>query len=86
MRKFWDAGENPPDGVMIHYYLKEAPAEITLSILEEDGRIIQNFSSNPPEADENTPEPRVPAEPGMNRFVWNMRYPPARRVPLSITG
>ena len=81
VRKFWDAGENPPDGVMIHYYLKEAPAEITLSILEEDGRIIQNFSSNPPEADENTPEPRVPAEPGMNRFVWNMRYPPARRVP-----
>ncbi len=21
------------------------------------------------------------AEPGMNRLVWNMRYPPARRVP-----
>ena len=57
MRKFWDAGENPPDGVLIHYYLKEAAAEITLSILDEDGRIIQSFSSNLPGADENTPEP-----------------------------
>ena len=26
VRKFWDAGENPPDGVMVHYYVKEAPA------------------------------------------------------------
>ena len=29
LRKFWDAGENPPDGVMVHYYLKEAPEEVT---------------------------------------------------------
>ena len=67
--------------MMVHYYLKEAPAEITLSILDEDGQTIRSFSSNPPVADENTPEPRAPAEPGMNRFVWNMRYPAARKVP-----
>ena len=81
VRKMWDAGENPLDGVMIHYYLKDAPEEITLSILDGDGSIIQSFSSNAPEAGADAPEPRAPAEFGMNRFVWNMRYPAARKVP-----
>ena len=36
MRKMLDAGENPPDGVMIHYHLREAPEEITLNILDGD--------------------------------------------------
>ena len=81
VRKVWDAGENPPDGVLVHYYLKEAPEEITLTILDEEGQIIRSFSSKAPEAAEDNPEPRAPAEPGMNRFVWNMRYPAARKVP-----
>ena len=100
VRKFWDAGENPPDGVMVHYYLKEACQEVTLNILDRDGELIRSFTSNPPEAEgsegyskgvapqvslrphgENTPEPRVSAEAGMNRFVWNMRYPAGREVP-----
>ncbi len=33
-----------------------------------------------PETDDRQPEPRVPAEVGLNRFVWNMRYPDARRL------
>ena len=81
LRKFWDAGENPPDGVMVHYYLKEAPEEATLSILDGDGELIRSFSSNLPEDEGDNPEPRPGAEPGMNRFVWNMRYPAARKVP-----
>ena len=81
VRKVWDAGENPPDGVMVHYYLKEAAEEVTLTILDEDGESIRSFSSNSPEAGGDDPEPRAPAEPGMNRFVWNMRYPAARKVP-----
>ena len=82
VRKFWDAGENPPDGVMVHYYLKEAPSEVTLSILDQNGELIRSFSSNAPEDDGETPEPRPgAAAPGMNRFVWNMRYPAARKVP-----
>ena len=81
MRKMWDAGENPPDGVMIHYHLREAPEEITLNILDGDGELIQSFSSKPPEAGADAGEPRPPGEAGMNRFVWNMRYPAARKVP-----
>ena len=85
MRKFWDAGENPPDGVLVHYHLKDAPEELSLSILDQNGETIQSFSSNPPEADGEATEPRAPAEAGMNRFVWNLRYPPARKVPRDKT-
>ena len=81
VRKFWDAGENPSDGVMIHYHLKETPAELTLTIRDKAGQTVQSFSSIPPEGGEDSPEPRPPAAPGMNRFVWNLRYPPARAVP-----
>ena len=81
VRKMWDAGENPPDGVMVHYYLKEVPEEVTITILDGDGQSIRSFSSNAPEAGEDNPEPRAPKEPGMNRFVWNMRYPAATKVP-----
>ena len=41
-----DAGENPPDGVIIHYWLKSAPAEdVTLSFLDADGAEIRSFTS-----------------------------------------
>ena len=81
VRKFWDAGENPPDGVMIHYHLQEAPDELTLTILDGAGETIQTYSSKPPESGEDAGEPRPPAQAGMNRFVWNLRYPPATKVP-----
>ena len=81
VRKMWDAGENPPDGVMIHYYLHETPEDITLTIQDANGETIQSFSSKSPEADADTGEARPPAEAGMNRFVWNLRYPSARKVP-----
>ncbi|MDE2937800.1 MAG: glycosyl hydrolase [Chloroflexota bacterium] len=81
VRKVWDAGENPPDGVIIHYYLKEASEEITITILDGDGGEIRSFSSNSPDAADENPEPRAPADGGMNRFVWNMRHPAATKVP-----
>ena len=81
VRKMWDAGENPPDGVMVHYYLKEAPEEVSIAIQDEAGDTIRTFSSKEPKAGEDSPEPRAPAKPGMNRLVWNMRYPEARKVP-----
>ena len=81
VRKVWDAGENPPDGVIINYYLKDAPDEVTITILDGDGQPIRTFSSNAPAAGDDNPEPRAPAESGMNRFVWNLRYPAATKVP-----
>src|SRR6185436_15979817 len=41
-----DAGENPPNGVTVHYWLKEAPGgDITLAFLDAGGRDIRSFTS-----------------------------------------
>src|SRR6266571_4813707 len=88
--KYLDAGQNPPNGVIVHYYLKEKPeGEIKLSFLDADGKEIKVFSSEEKKAEQTRQEeagagdkkkkdekkePRVPKEAGANRFVWNTRY------------
>ena len=47
-------GENPPAGVVVNYYLKEAPAtdqakDVKLEILTKDGKVIRTFQGKPPE-------------------------------------
>ena len=88
-------GQNPPYGVIVDYYLKAAPektAEVTLEILDSAGKSIRRFSSGAkarPEQDTDDDEDgtgpptgeKIPAEAGMNRFVWDMRYAPVPRIP-----
>ena len=63
--------KNPPRGVMIEYYLAQEPAgDVMLTITDEGGEIIQQFSSR---SEEGSSPPSTKA--GMNRFVWDMRYP-----------
>jgi photosystem II stability/assembly factor-like uncharacterized protein len=74
--EYLDAGQNPPSGVVLHYYLPTKPeAAITLTIRDSKGEVVRTLSSQPAEG-----EPKLPAEPGMNRFVWNMRYPDATKL------
>ena len=48
-----DAGENPPVGVIVNYYLKQKPeGDITLAFLTADGKEIRSFSSK---EEEETP-------------------------------
>jgi photosystem II stability/assembly factor-like uncharacterized protein len=90
IKKYLDAGQNPPDGAIIHYYLKEQPqGEVTLTFLDASGQVIRTFSSEekkearPSSSDkdkgqekkEEPKEPRVPKAAGANRFVWDLRYP-----------
>jgi DNA-binding FrmR family transcriptional regulator len=66
--RFLDAGQNPPDGVIIHYWLRDKPEEeVTLTILDADGNELRSFSS------EGDDKPRVSKELGANRFVWDLR-------------
>jgi photosystem II stability/assembly factor-like uncharacterized protein len=66
---FLDAGANPPDGAIIHYWLRDAPSgEVKLSFFDAEGKVIRELSS----ASDQTP--RVPTRPGANRFVWDLRY------------
>lgn len=78
VKTYIDAGQNPDDGVVVHYYFKETPdADITLSFLDSDGQEIISFSSNP-----MAKSPRLRANPGSNKFVWNMRYPGHLNTPI----
>ncbi len=66
---YLDAGANPPDGVIVHYWLAESPSgEVSLTFLDNDGHAIRTVTSAQEQA------PRVPAKAGANRFVWDMRY------------
>jgi photosystem II stability/assembly factor-like uncharacterized protein len=65
-------GINHPNGVMIHYFLKDTvKAVASLEILESDGKLIKKFATKP---DKKTKEEELKIKPGMNRHVWNMRY------------
>jgi len=75
-----DAGKNPPDGVIVTYFLRGAAKDITLTFLDSRGRTIRSYTQRPPDADPKDKEPRVLVEPGMNRFVWDMRYPDAAKI------
>lgn len=91
------AGKNPPDGAIIDYYLKSAPAgEITLDILNAQNNLVRHYSSNtPPSASAlppNVPEywfappPVLSKTPGHTRFVWDLRYRDPDALPYSYYG
>jgi photosystem II stability/assembly factor-like uncharacterized protein len=77
------AGDNPPAGAIINYYLKTAQKdEVTLDILDAEGKLVRHLSSKEKKTDEQPPEwpdqvetPKtIPAAEGMNRFAWDLRY------------
>ena len=83
--------QNPPDGVIIDYWLAKAPAkEITLDVLDASGAIVRHMSSvavppvkeaaQPPEPNFWIATPRpLPIAVGTNRVNWDLRIddPPA---------
>jgi photosystem II stability/assembly factor-like uncharacterized protein len=80
------AGQNPPDGAIFDYFLKEkAQGEVTLEIFDASGKSVRKFSSN--DKPYKIPDVNIPlywirpqqilsAESGSQRFVWDMNYKP----------
>jgi photosystem II stability/assembly factor-like uncharacterized protein len=79
------AGENPPDGAVIDYWLRSAaPSPVVIEVVDADGRLVRRYSSadpTPPVRDiGNWPAywlrpVRLPsAAAGMHRFVWDLHY------------
>ena len=93
------AGKNPPDGAIINYYLKGTQnAPVVLEIFGQNNKLITRFASDDKPEPINDKELNVPtywvrrpqvlsAQPGMQRFVWNLHYPAppntARQYPIS---
>jgi len=82
-------GENPPDGAVIDYFLKQpASAAITLEILDPQGKLVRRYSStDQPEVTQADLEKQLiplywirmpktlPTTAGMHRWVWDLHYP-----------
>jgi photosystem II stability/assembly factor-like uncharacterized protein len=90
------AGQNPPDGAILDYYLKTPPAgDLTLTIYDGKGAEVARFSSEakpaaylPANAPSYwfAPEATLPKAAGVNRFVWDLRYPPPLSLPYGYYG
>jgi hypothetical protein len=85
------AGQNPPDGAILDYWLAQAAqGPVMLEISDDAGALVRRFSSDdPPEKPiegRNIPDywirpPQVlSARGGMHRFVWDLHGPEPRGV------
>ncbi len=82
VRVLLDAGKDANNGVVVSYFLdRTAEGEVRLDFLDSDGQVIRSYSS----ASEDAGIDRPAAQPGVNRFVWDMRYPGATDVPGDLT-
>lgn len=83
-------GENPPAGAIIDYAFAAAPAgPVKLEILDASGQVVRHLSSvkaakevQPQEWPDNIiSDDTLPAKPGMNRFVWDLRGDDPVQIP-----
>ena len=86
-----DEGTNAPNGVMVRYYFRNAPAEeVRMQLIDSKGDTIVTWSSVKNRKGEPVPVSKdfyqdkklvkpelLPAKAGMNTFVWDTRYPGA---------
>ena len=79
------AGQNPPDGAIIDYYLGSKAKDIVLEIQDNNGHIIRRYSNK--DSLYKIPAVNIPlywirpqsilsAEKGSHRFTWDLHYQP----------
>ncbi len=89
-RTYLDAGQGAPRGALLYYWLESAPDADTptsLAILDAAGEMLVEIKRKPAGYDGWDDKqksldtgPWMPAQAGVNRFLWDMRLPGAERV------
>lgn len=79
------AGKNPPDGAIIDYFLKSAVSGgVKLSIYDSQNHLVREYTDVAPAFDTTpanvpnywfAPPTKLTKNAGLNRFVWDLRYP-----------
>ncbi|MGI8788723.1 MAG: WD40/YVTN/BNR-like repeat-containing protein [Pyrinomonadaceae bacterium] len=81
------AGQNPPDGAIINYYLKgKSATPVVIEIYDSSNKLVRRYASDdkPLMVDEKElrfpthwirPPQILPNAPGMQRFAWDLLYP-----------
>jgi len=94
------AGQNPPDGAIINYYLKQpSRTPVVLEIFDTAGKLVRRFASDDKQLEMDPNKMRFPSywvrppqilrnDAGMQRFTWDMLYPnpPAAEYDLPISA
>ena len=80
-RKFVDAGDPKPLGAMMYFRLSEGVDDVSITILDEDGNEIVTHGKDSLIL-KYAAKGDYSFDAGLNRFVWDMRYP----LPSSIPG
>ena len=79
------AGQNPPDGAILNYFLKETAQEVALEIYDNRNKLVRRLSSK--DAFYEIPAVNIPFywirpqqmlsnEVGFHRFLWDLHYKP----------
>jgi len=79
------AGQNPPDGAIIDYFLPKDAQEVMLEIFTSDGELVRRYRSDdePLSVDSTTlshptywirPDQILSSSEGHRRFVWDLNY------------
>jgi photosystem II stability/assembly factor-like uncharacterized protein len=86
------AGDNPPDGAMIDYFLaKDATGPVTIEIKNSNGQLVRKYSSTDVPIQANPKRLKIPSywirppqllssKVGTHRFLWDMHYTPVPGV------
>jgi photosystem II stability/assembly factor-like uncharacterized protein len=81
-REYLDVGENPPNGAIIYYWLPDGTkGPVALTIRDASGTAIATFRSDD---DKLAAAKRPPVRPGLNRYVWDLKYPGPETVDPSL--
>ena len=84
------AGENPPDGAMVDYFLAE-DSPVTLEIKTKNGELVRRYSSNDSPVLPDPKKLKIPSywirpfaalssHHGLHRFLWDMHYTPLAAI------
>jgi len=90
-----NAGDNPPDGIIVDYWLRSQPHDtVTLAFFDSTGAVVRRFTSSAARDTGSThrdttvedsasyapSDSTVATHAGANRFVWNLRAEPAHKL------
>ncbi|HEU5450391.1 MAG TPA: hypothetical protein VFU76_00310 [Terriglobales bacterium] len=90
------AGQNPPYGAPLDFYLKSKPGEkdkVHIVISDASGAVIRDINCNPQKGEHGEeqseeeaffrgPAARCSAAAGFNRFWWDLRSEPSKQIKL----
>jgi photosystem II stability/assembly factor-like uncharacterized protein len=79
------AGQNPPAGAQLHFFLKRLPDSssfVTLEVLDAGGSAVRTWMTKPAPG---SPADSLTVKAGMNLVNWNLRHTGPRPIPGLVT-